>query len=171
MTTLHLYAEAAIRRDLARARTLLASRIRMTAERRQDVTEHLTWMASLVLGGTDEISPAAAAVRDAALAYGAEGLTEDRVALVRAIDGLVVATAARRGAHWTADDVPRVACGNLPWVLDEVPLRGGPVLVLPSPPDAETARARAAEYRRRRAKLWGPVALVPTQAWGAVATG
>jgi hypothetical protein len=160
MTTLHLYAEAAILRDLSRARALLTTRIRLSSERRRALTDHLTWLATLFLPGTEQISPAAAAMRDSAAAFGADGIHEDRIRLVGAIDALVAATRNRPG-RWTAEDVPRVACGNLPWVLDEVPLRGGPVLVLPRPEDPEAARQRAAEYRRMRARLWGPVALVP----------
>jgi len=162
MTTLHLYAEAAIRRDLARARTLLISRTRMSTERRRAVTDHLTWLASLVRPGTDQISPASAAMRDAAVAFGADGLGHDREQLIEAIEALVAAAAAWPG-RWTAEDVARVACGNLPWVLDGIPLRGGPGLVLPSPPDPEVARTRAALYRRKRAQLWGPVALTPSR--------
>ena len=170
MTTLHLYAEAAIRRDLARARTLLISRVRMSTERRRAVTEHLTWLATLVRPGTDRISPASAAMRDAAVAFGKDGLGHDREVLITAIDTLVEA-AATWPSRWTAEDVPRVACGNLPWVLDGIPLRGGPGLVLPTPPDPEVARTRAALYRRKRAQLWGPVALTPPQVLEAAAAG
>ncbi|MFL6023528.1 MAG: hypothetical protein ACJ72O_09340 [Marmoricola sp.] len=162
MTTLHLYAEAAIRRDLARARTLLISRVRMSSERRRAVTEHLTWLTTLVRPGTERISPAAAAVRDTAAAFGREGLGHERELLIEALDVLVQTTATWPG-RWTAEDVPRVACGNLPWVLDGIPLRGGPGLVLPSPTDPEMARTRAALYRRKRAQLWGPVALTPSR--------
>jgi hypothetical protein len=162
MTTLHLYAEAAIRRDLARARTLLISRVRMSTERRRAVTDHLTWLATLVRPGTDRISPASAAMREAAVAFGADGLGHEREQLIEAIGALVEATSTWPG-RWTAEDVPRVACGNLPWVLDGIPLRGGPGLVLPSPPDPEVARTRAALYRRKRAQLWGPLALTPSR--------
>jgi hypothetical protein len=162
MTTLHLYAEAAIRRDLARARALLISRVRMSTERRRAVTEHLTWLSDLVRPGTDQISPAAAKVRQAAAAFGQTGLGHEREVLIEAIDGLVE-LAVTWPARWTGEDVPRVACGNLPWVLDGIPLRGGPGLVLPSPPDPEVARTRAALYRRKRAQLWGPVALTPSR--------
>ena len=130
----------------------------MTAERRRAVVEHLTWLAALVVGGTETVSPAAAGVRDAAAVYGADGMTAERAATVRAIDVLLGATTGRE--RWTGDDVLRVACGNLPWMLDDVPLRGGPALVLPGPPDAAQARARAAEYRRRRVQLWILAALV-----------
>jgi hypothetical protein len=162
MTTLHLYAEAAIRRDLARARTLLLSRVRMSTERRRAVTEHLTWLASLVRPGTDRITPAAVTMRQAAMAFGAEGLGHEREVLIEAIDQLIEVSLGWPG-RWTNEDVPRVACGNLPWVLDGIPLRGGPGLVLPSPADPEAARTRAALYRRKRAQLWGPVALTPSQ--------
>lgn len=170
MTTLHLYAEAAIRRDLARARALLISRVRMSTERRRAVTEHLTWLASLVRPGTDRISPAAAAMREAAVAFGRDGLGHERELLIDAIDALSEATAHWPG-RWTAEDVPRVACGNLPWVLDGIPLRGGPGLVLPSPQDPALARTRAALYRRKRAQLWGPVALTPSRVLEAAAAG
>lgn len=162
MTTLHLYAEAAIRRDLARARTLLSSRVRMSTQRRRDLTEHLGWLASLVRPGADRISPASAALRQAASAFGEDGLGHEREQLIAAIDALVEVTAQWPG-RWTNEDVPRVACGNLPWVLDGIPLRGGPGLVLPTPPDPEVARTRAALYRRKRAQLWGPVALTPSR--------
>ncbi|RNL79771.1 hypothetical protein [Nocardioides marmorisolisilvae] len=170
MTTLHLYAEAAIRRDLARARALLISRVRMSTERRRAVTDHLTWLASLVRPGTDRISPASAAMREAAVAFGKDGLGHERELLIEAID-ILVDTTATWPTRWTAEDVPRVACGNLPWVLDGIPLRGGPGLVLPSPPDPEVARTRAALYRRKRAQLWGPVALTPSRILEAAAAG
>jgi hypothetical protein len=170
MTTLHLYAEAAIRRDLARARALLTSRVRMSTERRRAVTDHLTWLASLVRPGTDRISPASAAMREAAVAFGRDGLGHERELLIEALDALIEVTASWP-ARWTAEDVPRVACGNLPWVLDGIPLRGGPGLVLPTPPDPEVARTRAALYRRKRAHLWGPVALTPSRILEAAAAG
>ena len=170
MTTLHLYAEAAIRRDLARARALLTSRVRMSTERRRAVTDHLTWLASLVRPGTDRISPASAAMREAAVAVGRDGLGHERELLIEALDALIEVTASWP-ARWTAEDVPRVACGNLPWVLDGIPLRGGPGLVLPTPPDPEVARTRAALYRRKRAHLWGPVALTPSRILEAAAAG
>ena len=170
MTTLHLYAEAAIRRDLARARTLLISRVRMSTERRRAVSEHLVWLASLVRPGTARVSPAAAAVREAATVFGADGLGHDREQLISAIESLL-GVAADWPGRWTNQDVPRVACGNLPWVLDGIPLRGGPGLVLPSPPDPELARTRAALYRRKRAQLWGPVALTPSRILEEAATG
>jgi len=170
MTTLHLYAEAAIRRDLARARTLLISRVRMSTERRCAVTEHLVWLANLVRPGTDRISPAAAAMRQAADAFGADGLGHEREVLIAAIDAFVAVTEGWPG-RWTNEDVPRVACGNLPWVLDGIPLRGGPGLVLPSPPDPDLARTRAALYRRKRAQLWGPLALTPQRILEASAAG
>lgn len=162
MTTLHLYAEAAIRRDLARARALLSSRARMSTVRRQAVTDHLVWLSTLVRPGTERISPAAAGMRDAAAAFGDDGLGSEREVLIEAIDYLVGVTASWPG-RWTSEDVPRVACGNLPWVLDGIPLRGGPGLVLPTPSDPEHARMRAAAYRRKRAHLWGPVALTPAR--------
>jgi hypothetical protein len=170
MTTLHLYAEAAIRRDLARARALLISRVRMSTERRRAVTEHLVWLASLVRPGTERVSPASAAMREAAVAFGADGVGHERELLIESIDTLLDIASEWPG-RWTNEDVPRVACGNLPWVLDGIPLRGGPGLVLPSPPDPELARTRAALYRRKRAHLWGPVALTPSRILEAAATG
>ena len=170
MTTLHLYAEAAIRRDLARARTLLISRVRMSTERRRAVTDHLTWLASLVRPGTDRVSPASASMREAAVAFGADGLGHERELLIDSIGALLDIASSWPG-RWTNEDVPRVACGNLPWVLDGIPLRGGPGLVLPTPTDPELARTRAALYRRKRAQLWGPVALTPSRILEEAAAG
>ena len=170
MTTLHLYAEAAIRRDLARARTLLLARTRMSTERRRAVTDHLDWLKSLVRPGTERISPAAATMRQAAAAFGGDGLGHDRELLIDAIEGLLEVASTWPG-RWTNEDVPRVACSNLPWVLDGIPLRGGPGLVLPSPPDPAVARTRAALYRRKRAQLWGPVALTPSRILEQAAAG
>jgi len=170
MTTLHLYAEAAIRRDLTRARVLLTSRVRMSTERRRALSEHLVWLSSLVRPGTDRISPASAAMRDAATAFGEDGLGAEREVLLGAIDALVEVTESWPG-RWSAEDVPRVACGNLPWVLDGIPLRGGPGLVLPVQVNREAARTRAAAYRRKRAQLWGPVALATPRALETSAAG
>jgi hypothetical protein len=170
MTTLHLYAEAAIRRDLTRARAVLTSRVRMSTERRRAVSDHLVWLSTLVRPGTERISPASAAMRDAAVAFGEDGLGTEREQLIEALDVLVGVTANWPG-RWSAEDVPRVACGNLPWVLDGIPLRGGPGLVLPSPADPEHARMRAAAYRRKRAHLGGPVALTPERILAQSAAG
>jgi hypothetical protein len=170
MTTLHMYAEAAIRRDLARARVLLTSRVRMPSDRRRAVSEHLVWLSTLVRPGTDRISPAAAAMRDAAVAFGEDGLGTEREVLISAIDSLTDVTESWPG-RWSSEDVPRVACGNLPGVLDGIPLRGGPGLVLPIQVNREAARTRAAAYRRKRAQLWGPVALATTRALETSAAG
>ena len=170
MTTLHLYAEAAIRRDLARARVLLVSRVRISTDRRRSLAEHLVWLSTLVRPGTDRISPASAAMRDAAVAFGDDGLGTEREVLISAIDALVEVTSTWPG-RWTAEDVPRVACGNLPWVLDGIPLRGGPGLVLPTQVNREAARTRAAAYRRKRAQLWGPVALATQRSLEASVAG
>jgi len=160
MRTLQLYAEAAIRRDLARARTVLAGTARLGPERRHAMVEHLTWMVGLVQPGTTGVSPAAAAVRDSATAFRQEGFGAEREDVVRALNALERVTARVHG--WTAPDVLRVASSNLPWLLDAVDLRGGPGLVLPQAESPEESRSRLSEYRRKRLLLWGTVALRPT---------
>lgn len=160
MRTLQLYAETAIRRDLARARTVLAGGVRLGPERRHAMVDHLTWLMSMVQPGTTGVSPAAAAVRDSATAFRREGYALEREEVVRAIDALERITARLRG--WTSPDVLRVASANLPWVLDAVDPRGGPGLVLPPKECPEVTRSRLSAYRRQRALLWGTVALRPT---------
>jgi hypothetical protein len=161
MRTLQLYAEAAIRRDLARARAVLDSGARLGPERRHAMVDHLTWLMSLVQPGTTGVSPAAAAVRDGANAFRQDGFAAEREEVVRALDTLERVTSSIHG--WTSPDVLRVASGNLPWVLDAVDPRGGPGLVLPATGSPEAVRSRATEYRRKRALLWGTVALRPTR--------
>lgn len=164
MRTLQLYAETAIRRDLARARTVLAGTARLGPQRRHAMVDHLTWLVGLVQPGTTGVSPAAAAVRDSAADFRPDGFGAERERVVRALDNLERVTAQVHG--WTCPDVLRVACGNLPWVLDGVDVRGGPGLVLPPAESPEASRHQLSEYRRQRALLWGTVALRPTPALG-----
>jgi len=161
MRTLQLYAESAIRRDLARARVVLGSGARLGPERRHAMVDHLTWLMSLVQPGTTGVSPAAAAVRDGANAFRVDGFGLEREEVIRAIDALERITSSIHA--WTSPDVLRVARANLPWVLDALDPRGGPGLVLPSTESPETMRGRVSEYRRKRALLWGTVALRPTR--------
>lgn len=161
MRTLQLYAEAAIRRDLARTRVVLDGGARLGPERRHALVDHLAWLMSLVQPGTTGVSPAAATVRDVAVSFRQDGFGAEREELVRAIDTLERVTSSLHA--WTSPDVLRVACGNLPWVLDAVDLRGGPGLVLPVTDPPEITRRRVSEYRRKRALLWGTVALRPTR--------
>lgn len=160
MRTLQLYAEAAIRRDLARARTVLAGTSRLGPERRHAMVDHLTWLVGLVQPGTTGVSPAAATLRDCAVAFRPDGFGAEREEVVRALDCLERTTAQVHG--WTSPDVLRVASGNLPWLLDALDPRGGPGLVLPPTGSPETTRSRLSEYRRKRVLLWGTVALRPT---------
>lgn len=159
MRTLQLYAESAIRRDLARARVVLDGGARLGPYRRQALVDHVTWMTGLVQPGTTGVGPAAAAVREAAAAFRDNGFGVEREEVVRALHSWERVAAATQG--WTSPDVLRVAGQNLPWVLDAVDPRGGPGLVLPVTDSPDVARARAAEYRRKRALLWGTVALGP----------
>ncbi len=158
MSTLHSYAETAIRRDLTRARVLLADRARIGPERRRAVVDHLIWLGTLAQPGT-AISPAVAQLRDCAIAFGREGMGQERLELVAAIEVLLRAT--RAAGTWTSPDALRVAGENLPWLLDAVTGRGGPGLVLPQPECRESAVRRVSEYRRKRTLLWGPIALTP----------
>ncbi len=159
MRTLQLYAESAIKRDLARARTVLHGGARLGPERRYALVDHLTWLMSLVQPGTTGVSPAAAAVRDGANAFRREGFGAERETVLQSLEALERVVSSLHG--WTSPDVVRVALGNLPWVLDAVDPRGGPGLVLPSSEPPDVVRLRTAEYRRRRVLLWGPVALHP----------
>ena len=163
MSILHSYVEAAIRRDLTRARALLLTGSRLSSVRRHAVADHVVWLTSLAQLGTALISPAAAGLREATTTFGETGMAPDRDDLIRRIDVFLRVTADHPGS-WTAPDVVRIARRNLPWVLDAIVVRGGPGLVLPSGDAPEDARSRAAEYRRKRSMLWGPVALASPEA-------
>jgi hypothetical protein len=160
MSILHTYAEAAVRRDLIRARSLLGVRARLSTERRRALADHLHWLGSLAQPGTALVSPAVARFCAATTAFGETGTALEREALVRTIDAVLKVTASHPSI-WTAPEVVRIACGNLPWVLDEATVRGGPGLVLPPTGMPQDARWQAAEYRRKRSMLWGPIALAP----------
>ncbi|RNL65049.1 hypothetical protein EFK50_03485 [Nocardioides marmoriginsengisoli] len=158
MSILHSYVEAAVRRDLTRARLLLTAGARLSTVRRRAIAEHLVWLCGLTELGTALISPAAVGLREAAVVFGDTGMAPDRDDLIKRLDVFLRVTAAHPGS-WTAPDAARIACRNLPWVLDALVVRGGPGLVLPRIEAPEVARTRAAEYRRKRSMLWGPVAL------------
>ena len=156
MSTLHRLAEAAVRRDLHRARVVLASASPLRATRRVPLCDHLLWLAELVGGGDEVVQNAAASLHGAAAAFRDDGCRDDRFALVGAIGSLLRVTGRRE--HWIARGAAPALQTNVPWVLDGVTGHAGTGLVIDAE-DRVQARIRVEQYRRWRTEMWGPVAL------------
>jgi hypothetical protein len=156
MSTLHRLGEAAVRRDLHRARVVLASASPLRASRRVPLCDHLVWMTELVGGGDAVVQNAAAAVHGAARAFSDEGDRGRRIELVGALGSFHRVTGRREG--WIARSATPALQANTPWLLDGVSGHAGAGLVLDAE-DRLQARIRVEQYRRWRIEMWGPVAL------------
>lgn len=157
MSTLHRFAETAIRRDLHRARVVLASGTRLSTERRCALTDHLAWLSGLVEARDEVIDEAAGALFAAALAFRNEGDRPRRIDLLNAIRRLAKASVCSES--WTSPEALRGLGEHIPWLLDGVAMPPGAGLVLREPGGRELGRIRAAAYRKVKAELWGPVGL------------
>lgn len=161
MSTLHRFAEAAVRRDLERARTVLADGTRLSADRRLLLTDHLAWMSGLVDSPDERVGETTSALFSCTYAFHDVGDRVRRDELVAAIDALLRATA--RCAGWTADEAVRGLGEQVPWLLDGVAMPPGAGLLVRDPGGREVARLRAAAYRRAKVRLWGTVSLEITR--------
>lgn len=157
MSTLHRFAEAAVRRDLHRARVLLASGTRLSVDRRRALAGHLAWMARLVSTPDAAVTEAAAALFAAACAFRDDGERGRRVDLLGAIGAFHRVSGSRE--HWTSPEALRGIGQHVPWLLDGVATPPGAGLVLRESGGREQGRIRAAAYRRTKAHLWGTVSL------------
>jgi hypothetical protein len=157
MSTLHRFAEGAVRRDLQRARVVLASGLRLSTERRYALADHLAWMSGMVESPDPAIAEAAGALFGTACGFRAEGDRAHRIDLLGATGSMLRHTAHARG--WTSPEVLRGLGEHIPWLLDGVSMPPGAGLVLREPGGREVGRIRAATYRKTKAQLWGPVAL------------
>ncbi len=162
MSTLHRFAEAAVRRDLQRAHVLLADDARIVAERRRLLTDHLAWMSGLVDAPDERVADAATALFSTACAFREQGDRIHREELLAAVTALLRAT--ERVPRWTSGEAVRGLGEQVPWLLDGVAMPPGAGLLVRDPGGREIARLRAAAYRRAKVRLWGAVSLeVPRQ--------
>lgn len=157
MSTLHRFAEAAIQRDLHRARVVLCAGTRFTADRREALTDHLAWMSGLVDSPDPRVTEAAGRLFAAAFDFHGEGDRGRRVELLGAVESLIRVTRGRD--TWTSAEALWGLGEHIPWLLDGVAMPQGAGLVLREPGGGERGRLRAAAYRRARAHLWGTVSL------------
>lgn len=157
VSTLHRFAENAVRRDLGRARVVMASGVRLSIERRCALSDHLAWMTGMVDSGDEAISEASYAVFTSACAFWSEGDRAHRIELLTAISSLLRATAHAEG--WTSSEALRGLGEHVPWLLDGVSVPAGTGLLLRQSGGADERRRRAAAYRQTKTELWGPVAL------------
>lgn len=158
MSTLLRFAEAAVVRDLNRARILLAGDDRLVSVRRRALTDHLTWLAKLVDSPDAAVMEAGTMVFADACIFGTEGDRPSREELIAAIDRLLYVVRHRQA--WTTPEIVHHAAEHVPWLLDDAVIPPGTGLVLRQPVPPELARERAREYRRLKVQLWGPLALV-----------
>ncbi|MGO4256358.1 hypothetical protein [Marmoricola sp. RAF53] len=162
MSTLHRFAEAAVRRDLHRAHALLAEGGRLSTERRQLLTDHLAWMSGLVDCPDARVCEAAAALFATACDFRERGDREHREELDAAIGALLRQTS--RAPCWTSDEAVLGLGEQVPWLLDGVAVPQGAGLLLRDPGGREMGRLRAAAYRRAKVRMWGTVSLeIPRQ--------
>jgi hypothetical protein len=157
MSTLHRFAEAAVRRDLSRARVVLASGIRLSPERRCALSDHLAWMSGMIESADERTCDAAYAVFTAACGFWEYGDRAHRIELLTAVTGLLRATEHTEG--WTSRDAVRSLGEYVPWLLDGVAVPIGAGLQVRQAGGADERRMRAAAYRQAKAQLWGPVGL------------
>ncbi|MBO9520284.1 MAG: hypothetical protein J7518_02000 [Nocardioidaceae bacterium] len=157
MSTLHRFAEAAVRRDLSRARVVMASGVRLSAERRYALSDHLAWMSGMVESDDERIGDAAYAVFTTACAFWVHGDRAHRIELLTAVSGLLRATA--HTEDWTSAEALRSLGEYVPWLLDGVAVPIGTGLQVRQSGGADERRMRAAAYRQAKAQLWGPVGL------------
>lgn len=164
MNDLHRLAEAAVRRDLQRARVLLADRTPLSLERHRLIGEHIEWMCGLVEPVDRSVTESLVRLVRAAREFGSNREREHREQLVLAIDLMLAATDLIEG--WTSASAIRRLGPWVPWLLDgvAVPAAGGRRV---HPSVRELGRLEAASYRRGRFRLWGSVsAEVPAQRAG-----
>lgn len=156
MSTLHRFAEAAVRRDLHRARVVLSSGGQLYTDRRVALCEHLVWMTGLIDGEESVVDTAARRVRTTAYAFRDEGDRARRTDVIGAIGSLHRVTGRHTG--WISAEADRRLCDQVPWLLDGAARHVGAGLVLDA--DARrTARERAEAYRDKRLAMWGPIVL------------
>lgn len=145
----------AVRRDLERARYVLAHDPLLTAERREALAGHVRWMLRLIATGDAGIAAAVRRTAEAASALGACHEGTPRRDAILALTHLcelldqhrvVAATAAlptvARQVHWLVDGMSAADCEHITRSL--VPGRRKPML-----------RPLAVSYRRRKQLLWG----------------
>lgn len=157
MSTLHRFAENAVRRDLGRARVVMASGTRLTTERRCALADHLAWMSGMVEAGDEAIADAAYAVFSASCGFWVHGDRAHRIELLAAVNALLRAT--EHAGGWTSAEALRGLGEYVPWLLDGVAIPAGAGLQVRQTGGADERRMRAAAYRQTRVQLWGTVGL------------
>lgn len=153
MNTLHLLGEAAVQRDLHRARVVLASGGHLRADRRTALCEHLAWIAGLVDPSRPVVGDAAVRLRDSAVVFAELPERAYRVEVLGAIGSLH--RVVRRHQGWISAHVLPELGDQVPWLFDGVARHRGAGLSVSA--DVRLAgRERAETYRRRCLELWGP---------------
>jgi hypothetical protein len=156
MSTLHLLGEAAVRRDLHRARVVLSSASPLRSDRRVPLCNHLVRMTELVGTAEPVVHQSAQALRDAAALFREDPGRSLRTEVLGALGSLHRATVRRTG--WIDHRALPYLRANAPWLLDGVAGHAGAGLV-PDAEDRMRARERLEQYRRWRLELWGPAVL------------
>jgi len=145
----------AVRRDLERARMLLAGRLRIERDRRQALARHLLWLLDVLATEDAEGRAAMAELDRAARAFFASGeRTERRDALMAVTElnrllgahsewvGPAAVAGLARQVHWLVDGLEARACEHLTRLLSP---KAAPLHV----------KMRAEVYRYRKNLLWG----------------